>query len=49
MSEFRSIRVHAIILRHADWGEADRLVTLYTREQGKMRAIAKGARKITSR
>lgn len=49
MSEFRSIRVHAIVLRHADWGEADRLVTLYTREQGKMRAVAKGARKITSR
>jgi DNA repair protein RecO (recombination protein O) len=49
MSEFRSIRVHAIVLRHADWGEADRLVTLYTREQGKMRAVVKGARKITSR
>ena len=49
MPEFRSIRVHAIILRHADWGEADRLVTLYTREQGKLRAVAKGARKITSR
>ena len=49
MSEFRSIRVHAIVLRHANWGEADRLVTLYTREQGKMRAIAKGARKVTSR
>lgn len=49
MPEFRSIRVHAIVLRHADWGEADRLVTLYTREQGKMRAVVKGARKITSR
>lgn len=49
MPEFRSLRVHAIVLRHADWGEADRLVTLYTREQGKIRAIAKGARKITSR
>jgi DNA repair protein RecO (recombination protein O) len=49
MSEFRSIRAHAIVLRHADWGEADRLITLYTREQGKLRAIAKGARKITSR
>jgi len=49
MTEFRSIRVHAIVLRHADWGEADRLVTLYTREQGKLRALAKGARKITSR
>jgi DNA repair protein RecO (recombination protein O) len=49
MSEFRSIRATAIVLRHADWGEADRLVTLYTREQGKLRAVAKGARKITSR
>ena len=49
MSDFRSIRVHAIILRHSDWGEADRLVTLYTREHGKLRALAKGARKITSR
>lgn len=49
MPEFRSIRVHAIVLRHADWGEADRLVTLYTREQGKLRAVVKGARKITSR
>jgi DNA repair protein RecO (recombination protein O) len=49
MSQFRSIRVHAIVLRHADWGEADRLVTLYTREQGKLRAVAKGVRKITSR
>jgi DNA repair protein RecO (recombination protein O) len=49
MPEFRSIRVHAIVLRHADWGEADRLVTLFTREQGKIRAVVKGARKITSR
>jgi len=49
MTEFRSVRVDAIVLRHADWGEADRLVTLFTREQGKMRAVVKGARKITSR
>ena len=37
------------MLRHADWGEADRLVTLFTRDQGKLRAIVKGARKPTSR
>ncbi|GAB4547619.1 MAG: DNA repair protein RecO [Anaerolineales bacterium] len=30
-------------------GEADRLLTLYTRERGKLRVIAKGARKISSR
>ncbi len=37
------------MLRHADYGEADRLLTLYTRQLGKTRALAKGARKIASR
>jgi DNA repair protein RecO (recombination protein O) len=45
----RSFRAEAVVLRHANWGEADRMLTLYTREQGKLRAIAKGARKIRSR
>ncbi len=45
----RSQRVEAIVLKHSDFGEADRLLTLYTREQGKLRAIAKGARKPRSR
>ena len=49
MSEARSFRVEAVVLRHSDWGEADRLLTLYTRERGKVRAIAKGARRIRSR
>jgi DNA repair protein RecO (recombination protein O) len=49
MSEQRSFRVEAVVLRHADWGEADRMLTLYTRERGKVRAIAKGARKVRSR
>ena len=49
MKEPRSFRVEAVVLRHADWGEADRILTLYTRERGKVRAIAKGARKIRSR
>jgi DNA repair protein RecO (recombination protein O) len=47
--EMRSQRVEAIVLKHADFGEADRLLTLYTREQGKLRALAKGARKPGSR
>jgi DNA repair protein RecO (recombination protein O) len=46
---FRSFRAEAVVLRHSDWGEADRLLTLYTRERGKVRALAKGARKVTSR
>jgi len=49
MTEQRSFRVEAVVLRHSDWGEADRLLTLYTRERGKVRAIAKGARRIRSR
>jgi DNA repair protein RecO (recombination protein O) len=49
MAEPRSFRVEAVVLRHSDWGEADRLLTLYTRERGKVRAIAKGARRIRSR
>ncbi len=49
MPDFRSFRAASVVMRHSDWGEADRLLTLYTREQGKVRALAKGARKITSR
>lgn len=45
----RSIRAEAIVLRHIEMGEADRLLWLYTRQRGKVRAIAKGVRKILSR
>ena len=48
-AKFRSFRVDAVVLRHSDYGEADRLLTLYTRQLGKTRAVAKGARKIASR
>jgi DNA repair protein RecO (recombination protein O) len=48
-TKFHSFRVEAVVLRHADYGEADRLLTLYTRQLGKTRALAKGARKIASR
>ncbi len=45
----RAFRVDAVVLRHSDWGEADRLLWLYTLEMGKIRVVAKGARKIRSR
>jgi DNA repair protein RecO (recombination protein O) len=45
----RTYRTEAIVLRRTDFGEADRLLTLYSREHGKLRAIAKGARKPQSR
>ena len=39
----------AITLRRTDFGEADRILTLFTPTYGKVRAIAKGARRTTSR
>lgn len=45
----RLYRVQALVLRRTDHGEADRLLTLFTPERGKIRANAKGARKPSSR
>lgn len=49
MPRERTLRTEAIVLKRRNFGEADRLLTLYTREFGKMPAIAKGARKPQSR
>ena len=49
MRQAHSFGVEAVVLRHADYGEADRILTLFTRQLGKTRAIVKGARKVTSR
>ncbi len=48
-SRERSLRAEAVVLRHQDWGEADRLLVLFTLEMGKVRAIGKGVRKPRSR
>lgn len=45
----RSYTVEAIVLKRKDSGEADRLVTLFTRQRGKFHALAKGVRRIHSR
>ena len=45
-------RIHkteAIVLKHLPLGEADYMVTLYTPNEGRLRAMARGARKIKSR
>lgn len=42
-------RDEAIVLRTRKLGEADRIVTLLTREHGVVRAVAKGVRRTTSR
>ncbi|MFN2525706.1 MAG: DNA repair protein RecO [Actinomycetota bacterium] len=42
-------RDEAVVLRTMKLGEADRIVTLFTRAHGKLRAVAKGIRKTKSR
>lgn len=42
-------RDDAIVLRTHKLGEADRIVTLLTKRHGKVRAVAKGVRRTTSR
>jgi DNA repair protein RecO (recombination protein O) len=42
-------RDQAVVLRKLDYGEADRIYTLLTREHGKVGAIAKGVRRTTSK
>jgi DNA repair protein RecO len=39
----------AIVLTRTDFGEADRIVTFLTPDQGKLRLMARGSRKIKSR
>lgn len=46
MSQYRD---RAVVLRTYRLGEADRIVVLLTRGHGKVRAVAKGVRKTTSR
>ncbi len=45
----RTLKAEGVILRHQDYGEADRILTVYTRDQGKLRLLAKGVRRLRSR
>ena len=50
MNEKPSIlRTEAVVLRSMDYGETSRIVTLFTREMGKIGVMAKGARNPKSR
>lgn len=42
-------KVEGVVLRHQPIGEADRILTLLTREHGRLRVSARGVRKTTSR
>ncbi|HEY3267145.1 MAG TPA: DNA repair protein RecO [Armatimonadota bacterium] len=45
----RVYRANAIVLRRINLAETDKIVTLFTREKGKLGAVAKGARRPASR
>jgi DNA repair protein RecO (recombination protein O) len=49
MSQPRVYKAQAIVLKRISFSETDRILTLFTREYGKLGAIAKGARRSTSR
>ena len=49
MSAPREIKTEAVVIRRARLREADRVITLFTRELGKVSAVAKGVRKARAR
>jgi DNA repair protein RecO (recombination protein O) len=45
----RSVKTEAVVLRSMRYGEADRILHLYTPDRGRVSAIAKGVRRARSR
>ncbi len=43
------VKTEGIVLRRSNFGEADRVITFLTPDRGKVRAVAKGVRRIKSR
>jgi len=44
----RSFTTEGIVLKRSNAGEADRILTMFTKDFGKMSCVAKGVRKMTS-
>jgi DNA repair protein RecO (recombination protein O) len=49
MAPGKTLKTEAVVLRSIRYGEADRILHLYTAERGRVGAIAKGARRPKSR
>jgi len=49
MAEVRLYRTSGIVLRQRALGETDQIVTLFTREQGKVSAVARGVKRANSK
>ena len=48
MKSYPSIHTKAVVLKRSNVGEKDRIVTLFTEEQGKVAVVAKGSRDLKS-
>lgn len=49
MARTRTYKVEGVVLRHVPFGEAERILTVYTREFGKLRCVGRGVRRIKSK
>jgi DNA repair protein RecO (recombination protein O) len=45
----RSFRTEGIVIKRSNYSEADRIVTIFTKQNGKIKVKATGVRKIASR
>lgn len=45
----RSYKTEGIVIKRKNFGEADRILTVFTKNKGKISVVAKGVRKISSR
>lgn len=45
----KTYKIEGIVLTRRNWGEADKLITIFTKQYGKKTVIAKGVRRISSR
>lgn len=43
------LKTPAVVLKSRKWGDADRIVTFFSLQQGKVRGVARGARRMKSR
>lgn len=45
----RTYKSEGVVLKRTNFGEADRIITFYTKHYGKVTCLAKGVRRVTSR
>lgn len=49
MRGFRLSTVSALVIKRKNTGEADRIITFFTKQHGKIRVLARGVRKVSSK